>query len=203
MKSNSSLNSKGSSICFISALSFDWLSHPSVQRLLEILNPLGEETRCVGGAIRNSLLSTWAKKPNAFPVKDIDFATTLLPYQVMDLLVTQGIPVLPIGIEHGTVRAILNNASYEITTLRQDIETQGRWATVAFTQSWQQDASRRDFTCNALFLDKQGNLYDFFGGIEDLKAGRIRFIGDPKARIQEDFFALAPITAMVCWMQKA
>jgi len=117
---------------------------------------------------------------------DFDIAVSLEPQRVMDALTHSGIQVIPTGLKHGTVTAVLDQHPIEITTLRQDVATDGRHAKVRYTESFQLDASRRDFTMNALFLDKAGNLYDFFQGVEDLRAGVVRFIGDPAKRVAED-----------------
>jgi poly(A) polymerase len=158
--------------------SFPWLQLPQHRYLLSLLAQAGGEGRFVGGAVRDSLLG---KIPS-----DFDIATTLLPEQVLKHLTQEHVKVIPTGIHHGTVTAVLDHHPYEITTLRQDLETDGRHAVVGYTTSWETDASRRDFTMNALFLDGEGNLSDFFGGVEDLRQGVVRFIGDPSQRIQED-----------------
>lgn len=148
--------------------------------LAELLAALGNATsRLVGGAVRDSLLD--------LPVQDVDLATTLTPYEVMRRCGTAGIRTVPTGIEHGTVTAIINGHPVEITTLRADVSTDGRRATVAFTDDWRADAERRDFTINALYWDPStGQLDDWFGGLQDLAAGRVRFIGEPLQRIAED-----------------
>jgi poly(A) polymerase len=140
------------------------------------------EGRFVGGCVRNSLLNR--------PVDDFDIATPLMPQEVMALLKNEGWKVIPTGLAHGTVTAIADNISYEITTLRIDEKTDGRHADVAFTRSYPEDARRRDFTMNALYLDFEGQLYDYFGGIADLKAGVVRFIDDPVLRIHEDYLRI-------------
>ncbi|WP_205481356.1 CCA tRNA nucleotidyltransferase [Sphingomonas arenae] len=145
--------------------------------LLQALGP--GQARFVGGAVRDSLLGLEAK--------DLDVATPLSPYEVMRALGAVGIKVVPTGITHGTVTAISDGQVVEITTLRSDVTTDGRRATVAFTDDWQQDAARRDFTINALFADPQtGELFDYFDGLADLRDHRVRFIGDPLTRIAED-----------------
>jgi poly(A) polymerase len=132
----------------------------------------------VGGAVRDALLGR--------KVGDIDLATTLPPEHVMDILAKAGFKTVPTGIAHGTITAVVDHIGYEITTLRRDVETDGRHAQVAFTDNWREDAARRDFTFNALYVDAERNLYDYFNGVEDAKAGRVRFIGDARARIRED-----------------
>lgn len=135
--------------------------------------------RYVGGAVRDTLLG--------IPVKDVDLATPLEPNVVMRRLKEAAIQVVPTGIEHGTVTAVLPQGPVEITTLRHDVSTDGRRATVAFASDWQDDAARRDFTINALYADPAtGEIFDWFGGLDDLAARRVRFIGDPHQRIRED-----------------
>ena len=139
----------------------------------------GGKARYVGGAVRDTLLG--------FPVKDIDIATTLLPGEVIAACKHAGIRTVPTGIEHGTVTALLDGGPVEITTLRRDVSTDGRRATVAFASDWREDAARRDFTINALYADPAtGEISDYFGGLEDLAARAVRFIGDARQRIRED-----------------
>jgi len=142
----------------------------------------GGDARFVGGAVRNSLLGE--------PVGDIDIATPLQPADVMRRLKESRLNVIPTGIEHGTVTAVVAHRPYEITTLRRDVETDGRRAKVAFTDDWEADAARRDFTMNALSCRANGEVFDYFGGLKDLRQGRVRFVGDAKARIQEDVLRL-------------
>ena len=120
------------------------------------------------------------------PISDIDIAVDKPPETVMKALEAAGIKVVPTGLKHGTVTAIVKSRPFELTTLRRDVETDGRHAVVAFTDDWREDASRRDFTFNALYADRDGTIYDYFDGQTDLKAGRVRFIGDPEQRIAED-----------------
>lgn len=135
--------------------------------------------RYVGGAVRDTLLG--------LPVADVDIATPLDPHEVMTRLKTAHIKAVPTGIAHGTITAVLPDGPIEVTTLRHDVETDGRHARVAFTDDWQADAARRDFTMNALYADPlTGAVFDYFGGLADLEAGRVRFIGDPLQRIAED-----------------
>ena len=135
--------------------------------------------RVVGGAVRDTLLGA--------PVADIDLATPQPPAAVMAALTEAGLGAKPTGIAHGTVTAVAAGRGFEITTLRRDLATDGRRAVVAFTEEWRQDAARRDFTINALSMDQAGGVYDYWGGIADLRAGRVRFVGDPAARIAEDY----------------
>ncbi|MFT4055265.1 MAG: CCA tRNA nucleotidyltransferase [Novosphingobium sp.] len=148
--------------------------------LAELVAALGEgNARYVGGAVRDTLLG--------LPVKDIDMATVLLPDAVIERLAAAGIRNVPTGIEHGTVTAVLPNGPVEITTLRHDVSTDGRRATVAFAQDWREDAARRDFTINALYADpRSGEVHDWFDGLTDLSVRRVRFIGDARQRIRED-----------------
>jgi len=148
---------------------------PNVQRLLSALHG---EARVVGGAVRDVILGR--------KVGDVDLATTLPPDKATEMLALAGIRSEPTGIDHGTITAILDHTGYEITTLRRDVETDGRHAKVVFTDDWKEDAARRDFTMNALYVDSKGTVYDYYGGIEDAAAGRVRFIGDAKERIRED-----------------
>lgn len=155
----------------------DWLKRDDLPALLAALGP--GQARYVGGAVRDTLLG--------LAVKDVDIATPLEPQEVMQRLKAQGITVVPTGIEHGTVTAALKQGPVEITTLRHDVSTDGRRATVAFARDWQDDAARRDFTINALYADPETlEVFDYFGGLEDLAARRLRFIGDARQRIRED-----------------
>jgi poly(A) polymerase len=156
---------------------FPWMREEGVIRLMAAIAP----ARFVGGAVRDALLQR--------AVTDIDVATPLHPDDVMRRLVAIGVTTMPTGLAHGTVTAVLTGAPtrhIEITTLRRDVETFGRQARVAPTEDWREDALRRDFTMNALYLDPDGLLYDPIGGLPDLRAGRIRFVGDPETRIRED-----------------
>ncbi len=156
-----------------------WLARPGFARLLDVLGAGEGATRLVGGAVRDGLL--------ALPVADIDLATRLPPPMVMEALESAGIRAVPTGLAHGTVTAVAGGTPYEVTTLRRDVATDGRHATVAFTDDWRADAARRDFTINALYADPlTGEVSDFFDGLQDLAARRVRFIGDPLTRIAED-----------------
>ena len=156
----------------------DWRHDAGLLRLITLLGG-PQETRVVGGAVRDTLAG--------LPVSDIDMATRLLPAQVTERLDISGVKWVAPGLAHGTVTAIIDARPYEITTLRRDVSTDGRRATVAFTDDWREDAARRDFTINALYADPvSGALFDSVGGCEDLSAGRVRFIGDAAARIDED-----------------
>ncbi len=154
-----------------------WLHRADLAALLAALGP--GQARYVGGAVRDTLLG--------LAVKDIDVATPLEPREVMRRLKAHAIKVVPTGIDHGTVTALLAGGPVEITTLRHDVATDGRRATVAFAQDWQDDAARRDFTINALYADPVTlEIFDYFGGNADIAARRVRFIGDARERIRED-----------------
>ena len=157
----------------------EWRRRPGMDRLLQALGAGEGLTRYVGGAVRDFLLG--------LPVADLDLATRILPDEVIARLEAAGIKAIPTGIDHGTVTAVSSGQPVEVTTLRRDVSTDGRRATVAFTEAWEEDAARRDFTINALSADPiSGELFDYFGGTADLEAGRVRFIGDPLERIAED-----------------
>lgn len=162
----------------------EWMRHDAVARLMSLLNPEGQiQTLFVGGCVRNWML----KKP----VQDIDLATKYTPDKVSDILTGDGVKVIPTGVEYGTVTAVIDGMSFEITTLRQDVETDGRHAQVDFTNDWHADARRRDFTMNTLLADMKGNIYDPLGvGLADAKVGRVIFVGQADARIQEDYLRI-------------
>lgn len=156
-----------------------FLKRTGVKRLLNALDARQGTARFVGGAVRDLLLG---EKPG-----DLDLATTLQPDEVVRRLEAAGIKAVPTGIEHGTVTAVSSGTVVEVTTLRSDVSTDGRRATVAFTEDWAEDAGRRDFTINALYANPyNGELFDYFGGLDDLKSRTVRFIGDPLQRIAED-----------------
>lgn len=158
-------------------------SSKSHLRIIQLISDYGFEARIVGGAVRDSFLGKLAK--------DVDIATNMLPQNVMNLLQKNSIKTIPTGIEHGTITAIIDNQPFEITTLRKDIECFGRKAKVTFTDSFSEDAARRDFTINALsYCPLQDKLYDYFNGIEDLQNGVVRFIGQAEQRISEDFLRI-------------
>ncbi|HVV93134.1 MAG TPA: CCA tRNA nucleotidyltransferase [Hyphomicrobiales bacterium] len=155
------------------------LADPAVQMVLGLLDRDGEEARVVGGAVRDALLER--------PVGDVDVATTAVPDEVARRAAAAGLKVVPTGLGHGTLTLLVHGQPVEVTTLRQDLETDGRHAVVAFGRDWAADARRRDFTLNALSLTRDGEVHDDVGGRADLDARRIRFIGDPAARIREDY----------------
>jgi poly(A) polymerase len=159
-----------------------WLQSGPTARVLELLNGNGEEARVVGGAVRNALLK--------IPIGDIDIATTALPAEVIRRARTAGIKSVPTGIDHGTVTLVVEGQPFEITTLREDTETFGRKARVAFGRDWIVDAERRDFTINGLSVDADGVVHDHVGGLADIAAKRVRFIGDPDQRLAEDYLRI-------------
>lgn len=159
-----------------------WLKSGAASRVLALLNEDGEEARVVGGAVRNALME--------IPVGDIDIATTAIPEEVIRRAQAAGIKSVPTGVEHGTVTLVVDGQPFEVTTLREDVETFGRKAKVAFGRDWLRDAQRRDFTINGLSVDAEGTVHDHVGGLADITAKRVRFIGDPDARIAEDYLRI-------------
>jgi poly(A) polymerase len=166
----------------VSLLDQAWLHADESKRLMGLLEGGSGRTRFVGGCVRDGLLG--------LPVTDVDLATQLAPNEVMRRLKDAGHTVVPTGIDHGTVTVVINHQPFEVTSLRTDVSTDGRRATVAFTQDWREDAARRDFTMNALYADADGKVFDYFEGQADLSAGRVRFIGDPAQRIREDMLRI-------------
>ena len=167
-----------------------WMTAPETRKLMAALS----EGRFVGGAVRNALLG--------WPVGDIDIAVPMPPEETLRRLEVAGIKSVPTGLEHGTVTAIVNGHPFEITSLRRDIETDGRHAHVVFTDDWEEDAARRDFTMNALYATAEGEIFDYHGGVEDLIAGRVRFVGDPVARIREDYLRILRLFRFHAWYGK-
>ena len=159
-----------------------WLTSGALPRLLEVLDRDGEEARAVGGAVRNELLG--------LPVHEVDVATTAVPEEVVRRVTAAGFKPVPTGIEHGTVTVVIDKQPLEVTTLRKDIETDGRHARVAFGRDWKTDAERRDFTINALSVTRDGTVYDYAGGLADLEKRHVCFIGDAKQRIEEDYLRI-------------
>jgi poly(A) polymerase len=155
-----------------------WLTEEAVQRVFTVLSAEGAEVRIIGGAVRNALLGV--------PVVDVDFATTATPHVVARLAEAARIKVVPTGADHGTLTLVIHGRPFEVTTLREDVATDGRHATVRFGSDWTADARRRDFTVNALSVDAAGVVHDPLGGYDDIVDRRIRFIGDPDKRIAED-----------------
>jgi poly(A) polymerase len=158
------------------------LAEPAVERILRVLDADGEETRIVGGAVRNALIGV--------PTQDIDLATTAHPDLVMKRARRAGFQAIPTGVAHGTVTVIVDGRTFEITTLRRDVDTDGRHAIVQFDRDFDGDARRRDFTMNAMSLGRDGRLHDPVGGLDDLAARRVRFIGDARKRIAEDYLRI-------------
>ncbi len=156
-----------------------WFASGPLKKLLSVLDADGEEARVVGGAVRNTLLG--------IPPGDFDIATTAKPEVVMQRCTAAGFHVVPTGVEHGTVTVVVNDRPFEVTTLREDVETDGRHAVVKFGRDWKKDAERRDFTINALFLTRHLDVLDFTGGLADIETRSIRFIGDAERRIAEDY----------------
>lgn len=156
-----------------------WLHDPALSRVIDALKVDERPPRIVGGAVRDALLD--------IAVADVDIATPLVPGEVTRRLEAAGIKAVPTGIDHGTVTAVADGRTFEITTLRRDVSTDGRRATVEFATDWKDDAARRDFTINALYADPESReIFDYFGGLNDLKAHHVRFIGDAEQRISED-----------------
>jgi poly(A) polymerase len=159
-----------------------WLREAPLKDLLAVLDRDGEEARVVGGAVRNALLGE--------PIDEVDVATTARPREVVRRVAAAGFKAVPTGIAHGTLTVVADGRPFEVTTLREDVETYGRHAKVAFGRDWRRDAERRDFTMNALSLGRDGTIHDYVGGLADLAARRVRFIGVPAERIAEDYLRI-------------
>jgi poly(A) polymerase len=159
-----------------------WFRTPEVRAIFHALNREGHEVRVVGGAVRNTLMG--------LPAGDVDFATTATPMQVKSLARKAGLKPIATGLKHGTITILVNGHPFEVTTLREDVETHGRHATVAFTRNWLSDAKRRDFTINALYADAEGRIYDPLGGLPDVQRRRVYFIGLAHERIREDYLRI-------------
>ncbi|MGC1488809.1 MAG: CCA tRNA nucleotidyltransferase, partial [Albidovulum sp.] len=160
----------------------DWITDQDLQLVLRLIRDGGHQALLVGGCVRNGLLGV--------PVDDVDIATDAHPERVSALAKAAGLRVVPTGIEHGTVTIVANSKPFEVTTFRRDVETDGRRATVAFATNIQDDAARRDFTMNALYADHAGQVIDPLGGLPDLQARRVRFVGGPQDRIREDYLRI-------------
>ncbi len=169
----------------------DWFRDGRIGRIFDLLSGDGGEARIVGGAVRDALLGV--------PVKEVDFATTLRPEVVTARAEAAGLRAVPTGFEHGTVTLVVEGRPFEITTLRSDVETDGRHAVVAFGDDWLEDARRRDFTLNTLMVDSAGVVHDPLGGYDDLRAGLVRFVGDPDARIAEDRLRILRLFRFQAW----
>jgi len=165
-----------------SRLDVAWLREGGVPKLLAVLNRDGEEARVIGGAVRDALLGE--------PVREIDVATTAAPEEVERRAVAAGFKAVPTGLKHGTLTVVIDGTPFEVTTLRADVETYGRHAKVEFTRDWKGDAERRDLTINALSAGSDGTVYDYVGGLFDLAERKIRFIGEPRQRIEEDYLRI-------------
>lgn len=159
-----------------------FLSDPGLAQVLAALESGGAQALIVGGAVRNALLGA--------PVSDIDIATSAPPLETMRLAKAAGLRAVPTGIDHGTITLVVDGKGYEVTSFRRDVETDGRRATVAFSDRIEDDAQRRDFTMNALYADASGRVLDPVGGLPDLTARRLRFVGDPQLRIREDYLRI-------------
>jgi len=168
-----------------------WMTAKATRTVIAALTEAGGHPRFVGGCVRDAIAGR--------KVRDVDIATPLPPERVIAALEKAGVRAVPTGIEHGTVTAVCAGEHFEITTLRMDVETYGRHARVAYTDDWMADASRRDLTMNAIFLDPDGALYDPFSGVEDLRAGRVRFVGEAEARIEEDVLRLLRFFRFHAW----
>ena len=159
-----------------------WPFAEQLARLLDVLDRDGEEARVVGGAVRNALIDA--------PVHEVDVATTAVPEEVVRRARSAGFKPVPTGIDHGTITVVIDRHPFEVTSLRTDVETFGRHAKVAFGRDWRGDALRRDFTMNALSASRDGTVYDYTTGLADLEARRVRFIGDARRRIEEDYLRI-------------
>lgn len=172
----------------------EWLNAPATRAVIEALEAAGGQdcVRFVGGCVRNALMEK--------PVDDVDLATTLRPETVIEALETAGLKAVPTGLDHGTVTAVASSTPFEITTLRKDVSTDGRNATVAYTTDWALDAQRRDFTFNALYATAAGEVLDPVGqGIDDARARRVVFVGDPSTRIREDYLRILRFFRFIAW----
>ncbi|MGP0104555.1 MAG: CCA tRNA nucleotidyltransferase, partial [Rhodoblastus sp.] len=156
------------------------LDRPALKKVFSALD--GVETRVVGGAVRNALLGE--------PIADIDLAVAAPPEIVVEKAGRAGLRAVPTGIDHGTVTLVVDGAHFEVTSLREDVATDGRRAKVRFGEDFAADAQRRDFTINALSVDARGEIFDYVGGLDDLARRRVRFIGDPRRRIMEDYLRI-------------
>ena len=169
----------------------DWLTHPGTQTLCAVLEGAGYRALFVGGCVRNALLGA--------PVSDVDISTDATPETVTNLAENAGFRVVPTGIDHGTVTVIAQGRPHEVTTFRRDVETDGRRAVVAFSTDVAEDAKRRDFTMNALYADARGDVIDPLGGLPDLLARHLRFVGDAETRIREDYLRILRFFRFHAW----
>ncbi len=169
----------------------EWLANPATQAVFDMLERGGFQAWAVGGCVRNALLDQ--------PVTDVDIATDALPEQVIELAESAGLKSVPTGLEHGTITVVSGHTGYEITTFRRDVRTDGRHAQVVFSDDLEQDAHRRDFTMNALYANRHGQIRDPLEGLADLRARRVRFIDDPHARIREDYLRILRFFRFHAW----
>ncbi len=169
----------------------EWLDAADLQRLLATLSADGEAARIAGGAVRNALLKA--------PVSDVDIATTNRPEATVRKAEAAGFKAVPTGIAHGTITVVAHGKPYEVTTLRADVDTDGRRARVVFGRDWGQDAERRDFTINALYAEADGTVIDLVGGLDDIRHRNLRFIGDPEQRIREDYLRILRFFRFFAW----
>jgi poly(A) polymerase len=167
-----------------------WMTAPETAAVMDAL----VDARFVGGAVRNAILGV--------PVADIDIAVPMPPAEAVTRLSAAGIKTVPTGIAHGTVTAVAGRQAFEVTSLRRDVETDGRHAVIAYTDDWAEDAARRDFTINALYAGADGEIFDYASGVEDLIAGRVRFMGDPATRIAEDYLRILRLFRFHAWYGK-
>ena len=163
-------------------ISANWLRKPSTQSIMEILISDGHKAYFVGGCVRDTLFN--------LKTTDVDIATSAHPKKVLEIMKKAGLKAIPTGIDHGTVTVVADQQSYEITTFREDIETDGRKAKVKFSKSLTEDAKRRDFSINAIYCEQDGTILDPLGGLTDIAEKRITFIGDPYERIKEDYLRI-------------
>ena len=172
-------------------VSGDWLRSDAAARVFRLLRDGGHAALAVGGCVRDDLLGV--------PVRDVDISTDARPERVVALAEAAGVKAVPTGIEHGTVTLVVGGAPYEVTTFRRDVETDGRRAVVAFSDRVEEDAARRDLTMNALYAEADGRVVDPLGGLPDLRARHVRFIGDPQARIREDYLRIMRFFRFTAW----
>jgi len=172
-------------------VSGSWLTAPKTQAVFDALTQQGHTALAVGGCVRNALMGV--------PVTDVDIATDATPETVMSLADAAGLKAVPTGIDHGTITLVSDSTGYEVTTFRADTETDGRHAVVRFSKDMAEDAARRDFTMNALYANADGEVFDPLGGMPDLTARRVRFIGDAKARIEEDYLRILRFFRFAAW----
>lgn len=169
----------------------DWINSETSRRICALFEDAGHEAYFVGGCVRNALLNA--------PVSDLDISTSALPQETLELAEKAGIKAIPTGIEHGTITLVEDGIPFEVTTFRKDVETNGRHAVVSFSKSMKEDAKRRDFTMNALYVDVRGTVFDPIGGVPDLQQGHVRFIGSPSDRIKEDYLRILRFFRFTAW----